>query len=83
MATAHDSHDHYHSGDMDIHEQTSTFHSVMGMFKWGSLAVAASVTLLVLWFCTPAGPLPGIVVALIMVILGVAFLREKKSPAAH
>ena len=82
MATSHDSHAEYHPGHMNISEQASTFHSVMGLFKWGSLAVAASLVLLTLWFCTPAGFLPGFVVALIMVILGVIFLREKPS-AAH
>ncbi len=81
MASAHDSHAEYHSGQMNIAEQTSTFQSVIGMFKWGSLAVAASLVLLTLWFCTPAGFLPGFVVALVMVILGVIFLRAK--PAAH
>jgi len=82
MATSHDSHTEHHPGQMNISEQASTFHSVIGLFKWGSLAIAASLVLLILWFCTPAGFLPGFVVALIMVILGVIFLREKPS-AAH
>jgi hypothetical protein len=68
---------------MDIAEQKATFHGVIGLFKWGSVGVAASIALLVLWFCTPAGPIPGFVIALLMVILGVAFLREKKAPPAH
>ena len=82
MASAHDSHASYHPGDMNLTEQSATFQGVMGMFKWGSLAVAASLILLVLWFCTPAGFLPGFVVAAVVVILGVVFLRETKS-ATH
>ncbi len=81
MASAHDSHAEHQPGHMNISEQTATFQVVTGLFKWGSLAIAASLVLLTLWFCTPAGFLSGFVVALIMVILGVVFLREK--PAAH
>src|SRR5207302_1570398 len=45
----------YHHGDMDIHEQVSTFHLVMNITKWGSLVLAAALLALVLWFCTSAG----------------------------
>jgi len=82
MASVHDSQTDYHPGAMNINEQTSTFHTVMGLFKWGSLAVAASLVLLTLWFCTPAGFGPGFVISAILVILGVVVLRGKKS-AAH
>ena len=82
MATAHDSHAEYHHGDMDVHEQAATFHGVMGLFKWGSLAVAAALILLTFWFCTPAGFLPGFIVAAVVAILGIVFLRGKKT-AGH
>lgn len=72
----------YHHGDMDIHEQVSTFHFVMGLTKWGSLALAALLTLLVLWFCTGAGFLSGAIAAIVIVAIGVFVLREKKG-AAH
>jgi hypothetical protein len=45
------------------------------------VGLAASLVMLVLWFCTPAGFIPGVVVALIMVVLGGVFLRSK--PGAH
>ena len=45
----------YHRGEMDIHEQASTFQLVMGITKWGSLVMAAFLLFLVLWFCTPRG----------------------------
>jgi len=81
MASAHDSPSEHHPGKMNISEQTATFRLVVGLFKWGSLAIAASLVLLTLWFCTGAGFFPGFVIALIMVVLGVIFLREKTSDA--
>jgi hypothetical protein len=78
--TAPDSHgdaDHYVSGQMPIAGQTTTYRSVMGLFKWSSLVIAASLILLIMWFCTPAGFLPSFVVALIVLVLGVTFLRAK------
>lgn len=72
----------YHRGEMDISEQVATFHLFNGMTKWGSLALAALLALLVLWFCTPAGFLAGFVTAAVMVVVGVIVLREKPD-AAH
>lgn len=72
----------YHRGEMDISEQVATFHLFNGMTKWGSLALAALLALLVLWFCTPAGFLAGFVTAAVMVVIGVVVLREKPE-AAH
>jgi xanthine/uracil/vitamin C permease (AzgA family) len=71
----------HHHGDMPVQAQASTYHGVMDLFKWGALAVAALLVLLTLWFCTPAGFVPGLVVAAILVILGVVFLRGGKSGA--
>jgi hypothetical protein len=71
----------YHHGDMDIHEQAATFKSVMSGTKWGSLAVAVSVLLLTLWFCTDAGFFGGLIPAVIVTAIGVYALRDR--PAAH
>lgn len=70
--------DDYHRGDMDITEQVSTYHAVMGLTKWGSLALAVAILALVLWFCTPAGFLGGLIPALVFLVVGVVLLREKK-----
>ena len=70
--------DDYHRGEMDIHEQVSTYNAVMGMTKWGSLALAVALLALVLWFCTPAGFIGGLVPALVLLVLGIVFLRDKK-----
>jgi hypothetical protein len=69
-------------GEMDIAEQVSTYNLVMGMTKWGSLAVAAAVLWLTLWFCTDAGLLGATFTAAVLVVLGVVFLREKPAAAA-
>lgn len=68
----------YHRGEMDIAEQTATYHAVMGLTKWGSLAVVTAILMLTLWFCTPAGFLGGLVPGVILAAVGILLLREKK-----
>ena len=75
--------DDYQRGHMDIAEQAATFNLVMGMTKWGSLALAAVIFFFVLWFCTATGFVGAFVAAAVLVVLGVFFLREKKEAAAH
>jgi hypothetical protein len=72
----------YHRGDMDIQEQVATFKFFVGLTKWGSLALTALLTLLVAWFCTPAGFFAGFVAAVVVTVIGVLVLREKPA-AAH
>ncbi|MET0274938.1 MAG: aa3-type cytochrome c oxidase subunit IV [Phenylobacterium sp.] len=71
----------YHRGEMDIQEQVSTFHLVMGMTKWGSLALAAMLLFLVLWFCTSTGFLGAFAAGAIVLALGIVILREGKKDA--
>ncbi len=74
----------YTHGHMDIHQQQSSFHVFILMAKWGSLAVAVIVLGATLCFCTDAGPFTAFLVALILLVLGVVFLREKPGGAgAH
>lgn len=68
----------YHRGEMDISEQTATYHAVMGLTKWGSLALAVALLMLTLWFCTPAGFFGGLIPGLVLLVAGIALLREKK-----
>jgi len=72
----------YHRGEMDISEQTATYNGFMLLTKWGSLAIAALLVLLVLWFCTPAGFLTSLGVALVVTVIGIFVLRDKPD-AAH
>jgi thiamine transporter ThiT len=72
----------HHRGEMDIREQVSTFDLFMGMTKWGSLYIAALLTMLTLWFCTDAGFLGGLIPGIVLIVLGTVLLAKKK-PAAH
>jgi hypothetical protein len=71
----------YHRGEMDIHAQKATFHLVMVVSKWASLAIAAGVLFLTLWFCTAAGFGTAFITAFLLVVAGVFALRERKAPA--
>lgn len=66
----------YHRGEMDISEQSATYAVYMALTKWGSLAIAAALVLLVLWFCTPAGFVPGFISAVVVSVIGVIVLRD-------
>lgn len=68
----------YHHGDMDIHEQQRTFHSFLVMLKWGSLAVAVGVLFFSLLFAVKVGFIGSAVSALVVMILGIVLLRDKK-----
>lgn len=73
----------YQRGTMDIAEQTSTYHLVMGLTKWGSLFLSAGLLFFTLLFCTQTGFLGSAAAAVIMTVLGVVLLREKKGGDAH
>jgi hypothetical protein len=68
----------YHRGDMDIHEQASTYHAFNIGSKWGSLAIAVLVLFLTLFFCTDANFLTAAISSLVVLVLGIVLLREKK-----
>lgn len=74
----------HHRGEMDIHEQVSTFEMFNSLTKWGSLFVATLVLFLVLWFCTGAGFGGAAITAAVVVAAGVVLLRDKpEAVAAH
>lgn len=73
----------YQRGNMDIAEQTATFHLVMGLTKWGSLYIAAGLLFFTLLFCTHTGFLGSAASAVVMAVLGTLLLRDKKDAAAH
>lgn len=68
----------YHRGEMDISEQVSTYNAVMAMTKWGSLAIAVALLALTLWFCTPFGFFGGLIPSLVVLVVGILILRDKK-----
>jgi predicted membrane channel-forming protein YqfA (hemolysin III family) len=72
----------YHSGDQDISEQVATF-SVFGkLMKWCSLGVAVLVVMLVMWFCVGTGFFPGAFAGVVLLAVGITFLRSKPG-ASH
>ncbi|OHB27402.1 MAG: cytochrome C oxidase subunit IV [Phenylobacterium sp. RIFCSPHIGHO2_01_FULL_69_31] len=73
----------YQRGNMDIAEQTATFHLVMGLTKWGSLYISAGLLFFTLLFCTHTGFVGSAISAVVMVVLGTLLLRDKKDAAAH
>jgi multisubunit Na+/H+ antiporter MnhG subunit len=64
-------------GAQDIAEQVRTYDAFGAMTKWGSLGIAALLLLLVVWFCTSAGFLSGFVAAVVLLAVGIFFLRDK------
>jgi len=70
----------YHRGEMEITEQTATFHLVMGLTKWGSLVLASFLLLVIMLFCTETGFMGSAISGVVLLVVGIVFLREK--PAA-
>lgn len=71
-------HDHVH-GQMEISAQTSMYELFMSMTKWCSLAMAALILMLVVWFAVGAGFIAGAVSAIVVTAIGIVLLRGKKS----
>jgi len=71
----------YHRGEMDIHEQTRTYHSFLVLTKWGALALMVGLLFFSLLFAVGAGFIGSAASAVVLLVLGIVFLREKrKSP---
>jgi hypothetical protein len=70
----------YHRGEMDIHEQASTYHAFLAFSKWGSLALAAVLVGLVVAFATNAGIVAGVITAVVIAAIGYFALRAKPEP---
>ena len=82
MSDHHDHSDYVH-GKMDIHQNASTYALFGNLTKWGSLAVAVGLVFLVLLTCVPsAGFITAAACAIILAVLGWAFLK-KKPDASH
>ncbi len=67
----------YTRGEMIIEEHEKTYAGFLRFTKWGSLYLAAIVLFLVLWFCTPAHFLGGLITAVVVLVLGTLVLSEK------
>ena len=67
----------YQHGDQDASMHVATYRSFIGLTKWGSLALSVAVLMLSIWFCTEAGFLAGLISGLVVLALGIFFLRSK------
>lgn len=70
----------YHRGDMDIQEQTSTYHLFVMLAKWGSLALAAFLIFITLWFCTETGFIGSFITGMVVAVGGFLVMREHGAP---
>lgn len=70
----------YHRGDMEIQEQVSTYHLFISLAKWGSLALAALLIFITLWFCTDTGFVASFIVGLVVSVGGFLVMREHGTP---
>jgi thiamine transporter ThiT len=67
----------YHHGDQNITEQVASYQAFGALSKYGSLIIAVLVLMLSLWFCVGAGFFGGLIPGLVLLGLGLAFLRPK------
>lgn len=66
----------YHHGDQDASAHVATYHAFMGLTKWGSLTVSVALVILTMWFCTDAGFMAGLISGVVLLVLGIVFLRS-------
>ena len=78
MADPH-AHDDYVRGSMEINEQQSTYDLFMVLAKYGSLAIAASLAFLTIWFMPNGSFIGGAIVFAVMMAVGIFFLRKPKA----
>jgi thiamine transporter ThiT len=67
----------YHHGDQDPSGHIATYQTFMALTKWGSLAISVAILMLALWFCTGAGFFGGLIPGVVVLALGIFFLRSK------
>ena len=73
----------YHRGEMDIHEQARTYTSFLVFYKWGSLALAVGLLFFSLWFAVGTGFITAFVSSVVLAVLGVLALKDRKKPGGH
>jgi MFS superfamily sulfate permease-like transporter len=80
MADPHHASDAYVHGSQEISEQESTFDAFVGLTKWGSLIIAASLLFLTIWFQPGGAFIPAFISAVVVLVAGFFIL---KSPKKH
>ena len=64
---------------MPVKEQVHTYATFGRLTKWFALHIAVLLVIFVLWFCTGAGFLSGLIAGAVVWAAGVFFLRSKPS----
>lgn len=67
----------YHHGDQDVSAQAASYRLFNVLAKWVSLTLAVLIVMLTLWFCIGASFLAGLVPGLVILAIGIYFLRSK------
>jgi thiamine transporter ThiT len=75
--------DDYHHGEMPVTAQAHTYATFGKLTKWVSLHIAVLMVIFILWFCTGAGFVAGLIAGLVVWGAGVFFLRSKPTTDAH
>jgi hypothetical protein len=78
VAEAHS--DDYVHGQMNAATQAANYRSFLALSKWFALNAAALILFLALWFCTDTGFWGAFFAAIIVLALGITFLRRKPQP---
>jgi thiamine transporter ThiT len=73
-------HDEYVHGSQSAATQVADFRMFASLTKWFSLHAAVLILVLSLWFCVGVGFLGGLIPGLIVLAIGIAFLRNKRRP---
>ena len=79
MADPNHASDHYVRGSQEISEQESTFDAFVGMSKWGSLIISASLLFLTIWFQPGGAFIPAFIAAVVVLVAGFFILKSPKS----
>ena len=68
----------YQKGKMAINEQVATWALVQALFAWGSLAMAAVLLFLVIWFQPGGSFFGGLIAGVVVFVAGFFFLKSGK-----
>ena len=66
----------YQHGTMSIEEQKATWKLVQALFSWGSVALAAILAFLVIWFQPGGSFVGGLIAGVVIFGAGFAFLKS-------
>ncbi len=75
-----DTHSEYHHGQQNAATQVADFRTFAALTKWASLNLGTLILFLALWFCTGVGFFGALITAVIVLAIGIYFLRNKSRP---